>query len=272
MEKLNNPLARGVSYLLIWLTAVQPALAGALSTHTPNGIHNTAHRSELVYCYNMTEQMLEKFALDQQLDQLAAERGDAAAGERVSARRDALAAAVIVGSGGIAAVAGGMIIAAAAPELLLAARLALTECKASPVLCLHQAGIYATDMAAPEAALGTGSLAAGGTLLVGKSQDEVVQFGKQIASAGIPVFKGATEADVMAYFRRLAGVEIMPAAKIIPGKGTVYSVKVSEGPDAGSRVTLRDFTDSAEKTKVKWIIDIKKTKDDKGNGVEIKFQ
>lgn len=35
MEKLNNPLARGVSYRLIWLTAVQPALAGGITASQP---------------------------------------------------------------------------------------------------------------------------------------------------------------------------------------------------------------------------------------------
>lgn len=165
------------------------ALAGALSTHTPDGAYSAANSAELVYRYNMTEHMLEQFSLEQQRDMLAADKGDTEAAGRVSARRDAMAAAVIVGSGGTVAVAGGMVIAAAAPELLLAARLALSGCKASPVQCLNQAGIYAADMVAPEAAVGTGSLAAGGTLLVGKSQEEVVQFGKQVASASQDLLK-----------------------------------------------------------------------------------
>ncbi len=78
---------------------------------------------------------------------------------------------------------GGTVIAAAAPEMILAARLALAGCKSNPVLCLNQAGIYAADIAAPEAAVGTGSLLAGSTILVGKSQEEAVQFGRQVVAA-----------------------------------------------------------------------------------------
>jgi len=74
---------------------------------------------------------------------------------------------------------GGAVIAATGPEMILTARLALAGCKSNPVLCLNQAGIYAADIAVPEAAVGTGSLLAGSTILVGKSQEEAVQFGRQ---------------------------------------------------------------------------------------------
>ncbi|WP_179854676.1 RHS repeat-associated core domain-containing protein, partial [Gilliamella sp. Nev5-1] len=63
-------------------------------------------------------------------------------------------------------------------------------------------------------------------------------------SIGAPVFTGASEADVMAYFKRLSGVDTMPTAKIIPGKGTIYSIKITEGPNAGSNITLRNFSES----------------------------
>lgn len=159
------------------------ALAGAISTHTPEGAYSAAKSGELVYRYNMTEHMLEQFALEQQLDTLAADKGDSDAAIRVAGRRDAMAAVVIVGSGGLAAMVGGTVIAAAAPEMILAARLALAGCKSNPVLCLNQAGIYAADIAAPEAAVGTGSLLAGSTILVGKSQEEAVQFGRQVVAA-----------------------------------------------------------------------------------------
>ncbi|CAH0263238.1 hypothetical protein SRABI13_03273 [Erwinia aphidicola] len=159
------------------------ALAGAISTHTPEGAYSAAKSGELVYRYNMTEHMLEQFALEQQLDTLAADKGDSDAAIRVAGRRDAMAAVVIVGSGGLAAMVGGTVIAAAAPEMILAARLALAGCKSNPVLCLNQAGIYAADIAAPEAAVGTGSLLAGSTILVGKSQVEAVQFGRQVVAA-----------------------------------------------------------------------------------------
>ncbi|WP_081302269.1 RHS repeat-associated core domain-containing protein [Gilliamella sp. Nev3-1] len=76
-------------------------------------------------------------------------------------------------------------------------------------------------------------------------------------SIGAPVFTGASEADVMAYFKRLSGVDTMPTAKIIPGKGTIYSIKITEGPNAGSNITLRNFSESVAQTKAKWTIDIK---------------
>ena len=91
-------------------------------------------------------------------------------------------------------------------------------------------------------------------------------------SVGAPVFKGASEADVMAYFKQLSGVDIMPTAKMIPEKGTIYSVKVTEGPNAGSNITLRNFSDSVEQTNAKWTIDIKNPNINKGNRVEMKFQ
>jgi len=78
------------------------------------------------------------------------------------------------------AAVGGTVIAATGPEMLLTARLALAGCKSNPVLCLNQAGIYAGDIAAPEAAVGSGSLLAGSTILVGKSQEEAVRFGRQV--------------------------------------------------------------------------------------------
>lgn len=44
-------------------------------------------------------------------------------------------------------------------------------------------------------------------------------------SLGAPVFKGATDADVMTYFKQLSRSENMQSAKVVPGKGTVYSLK-----------------------------------------------
>ncbi|MCX3378123.1 MULTISPECIES: hypothetical protein [Pseudomonas aeruginosa group] len=46
-------------------------------------------------------------------------------------------------------------------------------------------------------------------------------------SKGAPVYMGATTSDVMSYFRQLAGVENMPAAKVIPGKGQYIQPKLT---------------------------------------------
>lgn len=74
----------------------------------------------------------------------------------------------MIGGGGIVLTAGGLTLLGAAPELVAAARLVITGCKTNPALCLNQAGIYAADIAAPDAVIGTGAIASGTTLVVGK--------------------------------------------------------------------------------------------------------
>ncbi|AUX92565.1 hemagglutinin repeat-containing protein [Mixta gaviniae] len=91
-------------------------------------------------------------------------------------------------------------------------------------------------------------------------------------SIGAPVFKDTTDADVMSYFKQLSGVDTMPKAVVIPGKGTIYSVKVTEGPNAGNNVTLRDFSNSTSQTNARWTIDVKHPDINKGNRVELKFK
>lgn len=91
-------------------------------------------------------------------------------------------------------------------------------------------------------------------------------------SVGATVFTGATDADVMTYFKQLAGLESMPSAKVVPGKGTVYLIKVTAGPSAGSTVTLRDFSTSAQQTGAKWTIDLMTPSINGGRRVEVKFK
>ena len=141
------------------------ALTGALTTHTPEGAYSAADSAQSVYRYNMTEHMLMQYALDNQKDILAADKGDAVAAKRVVARREA---AAIVGDrrcGGVVLAAGGITLVGAAPELVLAARLAIAGCKTNPALCLNQAGIYAADIVAPEAIIGTGAVGTTGSTL-----------------------------------------------------------------------------------------------------------
>ncbi|HHQ2546026.1 TPA: hypothetical protein ACSPK5_005272, partial [Pseudomonas aeruginosa] len=87
-------------------------------------------------------------------------------------------------------------------------------------------------------------------------------------SKGAPVYMGATTSDVMSYFRQLAGVENMPVAKVIPGKGTIYTAKT----DAGARITLRDFSTSSQQTGASWTIDVMDKSINGGRMVEIKFK
>ncbi|QGU89031.1 two-partner secretion domain-containing protein [Erwinia sorbitola] len=91
-------------------------------------------------------------------------------------------------------------------------------------------------------------------------------------SIGAPVFKGASEAEVKTYFQQISGAEVLPAAKTIPGKGTLYSVKVTSGANAGSTMTLRDFSNSTGQTGAKWTIDVITPSINKGKKVEMKFQ
>lgn len=112
-------------------------LAGALVTHTAEGTYSGADSAQSVYRYNMTEHMLQQYALDNQRDILAAASGDKAAAKRVQARREAAAMVAITGGGGVALTVGGLTLLGAAPEMVLAARLVVAGCKTNPALCLN---------------------------------------------------------------------------------------------------------------------------------------
>jgi hypothetical protein len=93
-----------------------------------------------------------------------------------------------------------------------------------------------------------------------------------LVSKGAPVYSGATTDDVMKYFRQLAGTEDMPQVKVIPGQGDLYNVKVTSGPNAGSSVTLRQFSTSAGESGATWTIDVTTPSINGGRRVEIKFK
>ncbi|NMP26600.1 hypothetical protein GW590_06950 [Rahnella sp. SAP-1] len=76
----------------------------------------------------------------------------------------------------------------------------------------------------------------------------------------------------MTYFKQLTGSENMPSAKVIAGKGTVYSVKITEGSSSGSTLTLRDFSTSVQQTGAKWTIDLMTPSINGGKRVEVKFK
>ncbi|MCS3407625.1 DUF637 domain-containing protein [Serratia sp. AKBS12] len=168
------------------------ALTGALTTHTPEGAYSAADSAQSVYRYNMTEHMLMQYALDNQKDILAADKGDVAAAKRVVARREAAAIVATVGGGGLVLTAGGMTLVGAAPELVLAARLAIAGCKTNPAFCLNQAGIYAADIVAPEAIIGTGAVTTGSTLILGKTEDSVRKLSRQLVNASDELYKTKT--------------------------------------------------------------------------------
>ncbi|MGO2440581.1 hypothetical protein [Serratia proteamaculans] len=94
-----------------------------------------------------------------------------------------------VGGGGLVLAAGGMTLVGAAPELVLAARLAIAGCKTNPALCLNQAGIYAADIVAPEAIIGTGAVTTGSTLILGKTEDSVKKLTQQLVKTSDELYK-----------------------------------------------------------------------------------
>lgn len=168
------------------------ALTGALFSRTPEGAYSGADSAQTTYRYNMTDHMLMQYALDNQRDVLAAGKGDVAAAKRVTARREAAAVVATVGGGGLVLTAGGLTLIGAAPELVLAARLAIAGCKTNPALCLNQAGIYAADIVAPEAIIGTGALTTGSTLILGKSEDGVKRLSRQLVNVTDELYKTKT--------------------------------------------------------------------------------
>jgi filamentous hemagglutinin len=80
------------------------------------------------------------------------------------------------------------------------------------------------------------------------------------------IFSGATDAQVQQYFTELTGATQLPAARVIPGKGTVYVVNTPSG-----NFTLRDFSSSSGQTGPAWTIDIPKGAVGTTYNPEIKF-
>ncbi|EMB2832942.1 hypothetical protein [Stenotrophomonas maltophilia] len=87
-------------------------------------------------------------------------------------------------------------------------------------------------------------------------------------STGAPVYIGASTSDVMLYFRQLTGTDRMPVAKVVLGKGLLYTATTS----SGAKITLRDFSTSAQKTGASWTIDVQDKSINNGKRVEVKFK
>ncbi|WP_460164768.1 VENN motif pre-toxin domain-containing protein [Pseudomonas sp. S1_G07] len=91
-------------------------------------------------------------------------------------------------------------------------------------------------------------------------------------SVGAPVYSGTTTSDVMSYFRQLTGTEYMPVVKSIPGKGDVYAATITSGANAGSKITLRNFSNSTQQSGATWTIDVINPSINAGKRIEIKFK
>ena len=307
------------------------ALTGALTTHTHEGAYSGADSAQNVYRYNMTEHMLQQYALDNQRDILAADKGDKEAAKRVQARREAAIIVAAASGGGMALTAGGMTLVGAAPELVLAARLVIAGCKTNPALCLNQAGIYAADIVAPEAIIGTGAVTTGSTLILGKTEDSlklsqqlvkaydelnitktlniqpVAGFIKGETAAGaslstktadyvrdiqktntdqlVKVFDPKQSSDKLNVFGKefaqvlgdggsniqgntkvfategLSQQQIFDYAQSLTGGKPLIEIPTAPGRfyaklDDGSTINLRNYSESSDKTKARWTIDI----------------
>lgn len=80
------------------------------------------------------------------------------------------------------------------------------------------------------------------------------------------IFSGASEAEVKQYFIELTGNKSLPEARVVPGKGNIYTVKTQNGS-----FNLRDFSNSASETGKAWTIDIPRGIAKDTAPVEIKF-
>jgi filamentous hemagglutinin len=90
------------------------------------------------------------------------------------------------------------------------------------------------------------------------------------AGQAVPIYDGLTEKQIQDYFRQLTGQAELPAARVIPGKGTIYVAKTEHGS-----FSLRDYADTATQSGPVWTIEVPKslvpTAKTSGKSVEIKF-
>ncbi|WP_198672883.1 hypothetical protein [Photorhabdus sp. CRCIA-P01] len=147
------------------------------------------------YRNNMTEHMLYQLSVDNQKDILAA--------------------------GGYALVYGGHILIAGSAEMATAGRIALEGCKANPALCLNNVGIFVADAVAPEAAVGTGVLAAGAVKVLGNSKEGAKNLAEELSHASEPLLSNA-KPDTHAV------ASLIENEKLYVGKGTINQQYLTE--------------------------------------------
>ncbi|NHB62296.1 hypothetical protein [Photorhabdus sp. RW14-46] len=94
-------------------------------------------------------------------------------------------------AGGYALVYGCQILIAASAEMATAGRVALEGCKTNPALCLNNVGIFVADAIAPEAAVGTGVLAAGTVKVLGNTKEGAKDLAEGLSHASNPLLSNA---------------------------------------------------------------------------------
>jgi hypothetical protein len=133
--------------------------------------------------------------------------------------------------------------------------------KISEFVASRGASVGANSPTALQQATSLFSSNAPGTLRIGSTT-----FTEVPNAGNAAIFSGVTDAQVQRYFLELTGTMQMPAAKVIPGKGTLYVVNTPSG-----NFTLRDFSSSSGQTGPVWTIDIPKGSLGTTYNPEIKF-
>ncbi len=152
-------------------TKVLGGLAGALITHKPEGAFSAANSAELVYTYNYTEHQLQQIIIENNLDMMAAAKGDKAAAQRVAAREQAAGVVGLVAVGGVVIILGGEVVIAATPQIAEGLKLGFAGCKASVSFCANKLGFAVAEIAAPEAAISTAAIGGAGFKVVANSEE-----------------------------------------------------------------------------------------------------
>jgi filamentous hemagglutinin len=174
------------------------ALSGALISGTPEGVYSAANSADIVHRYNYTHHQWMQIFQENGRDMAAAAEGDEAAAQRVKGRQEGAAAALMIAGGGYAVVYGGTILAAATPEVLFAGRMAIETCKMEGAFCFSKIGIFAADVMAPEAALGTGALGAGTVKILGYSSESVKDLAIELKHASSALLSKSGKPDTHA--------------------------------------------------------------------------
>ncbi|WP_387493025.1 deaminase domain-containing protein [Photorhabdus sp. RM96S] len=124
-------------------------------------------------------------------------------------------------AGGYALVYGGQILIAASAEMATAGRVALEGCKTNPALYLNNVGIFVADTVAPEAAIGTGVLAAGTVKVLGNTKEGAKNLAEGLSNTSKPLLRNAKpDTDAVA--------SLIENEKLYAGKGATELEKPTQ--------------------------------------------
>ncbi len=106
----------------------------------------------------------------------------------------------------------------------------LEGCKTNPALCLNNVGIFVADAVAPEAAVGTGVLAAGAVKVLGNTKEGAKDLAEGLHNAGMQVAEALTPGGVAGIIGVGKTAAEAAAAKIeVVAVNAVKDVQLSTG-------------------------------------------